>query len=374
MDEPADVRDVLARLLFARDSAHARSSGPLTDDFWTLLRSAAISERVVPALARGVADGRLVASRQQAEDAESLWLEVMRRCLRLEGRLLWLVDHLADRGIEIRVLKGPASAHLDHLRPEDRQFGDLDVLVRGNDMPAVFEVLARDGFRRRFPEPRPGFDRRFTKSVSFAGDVEVDVHRTIAEGPIGHRIPVVDLWCRSAPFEVGRVEVHALDHTERFVHACLHTVLAPPPVRLSSLSDVMRGLVGGHADPGRVVELSRRWGVAAVVDRAITAAVTEIWWPLELDGRWRSATPVGLVQSMMIESHRRNETSSAARAVLSLATLPTLRDRIAYAAALAAPASPYVDARHAGRAARFRHAYRQLVDVVRSVGGDGRGG
>jgi hypothetical protein len=74
---------------------------------------------------------------------------------------------------------------------------------------------------------------------------------------------------------------------------------------------------------------------------------------------------VSLTDAVMIESHRRHETSSAVRAVLSLATLPTLRDKIAYLAALAAPASSYVESRHAGRADRFRHAYRQAVGAVR---------
>jgi hypothetical protein len=253
---------------------------------WKALRSLAISERVVPALASGVADGRLPATDEQAADAAELWLEMMRRCLRIEGRLLWLVDRLAARGVEIRVLKGPASAHLDHERPELRQFGDLDVLVKARDMPVVFEVLRNDGFRRRFPEPRPGFDQRFTKSVSFAGEVEIDVHRTIAEGPVGHRIPVADLWRNSVPFEVGRIEVRALAHAERFIHACLHTVLAPPPARLSSLSDVARGLVGDLVDADRVAEISSRWGVSVVVERAVSTAITEFWWPDEIDPRW----------------------------------------------------------------------------------------
>lgn len=338
---------------------------PLPHEFWKALRSAAISERVVPALASGVVDGRLPATDDQIADAADLWLEMMRRCLRIEGRLLWLVDRLADRGVEIRVLKGPASAHLDHERPELRQFGDLDVLVRGADMPVIFEVLRTDGFLRRFPEPRPGFDQRFTKSVSFVGEVEIDVHRTIAEGPVGNWIPVADLWRNSVPFEVGNVEVRALPHAERFVHACLHTVLAPPPARLSSLSDVARGLVGDLADPETVAELASRWGVSAVVERAVSTAVTELWWPDEIDSGWSPTSSVGLVESAMIESHRRHETSSAVRALLSLATLPTMRDRIAYASALALPDTSYVDLRHGGRADRFRHAYRQALVAIR---------
>ena len=373
VERTAATRRTLARLVSPASSVATEGSQPLAPDLWSALRSAAVSERVVPALASGIADGRLPATEEQAEDAAALWLEMMRRCLRIEGRLLWLVDRLAERGIQIRVLKGPASAHLDHVRPELRQFGDLDVLVRGRDMPVVFEVLRDDGFTRRFPEPRPGFDQRFTKSVSFAGEVEIDVHRTIAEGPIGHRIPVAELWHDSVPFDVGNVEVRALGHAERFVHACLHTVLAPPPARLSSLSDVARGLVGDLVDADGVTELSLRWGVSAVVERAVSTAIAEFWWPDAIDPRWATTSSVSLVDSMMIESHRRHETSSAVRAALSLVMLPTIRDRLAYAAALALPQASYVESRHAGRADRFRHALRQTAGAIRGSTAHRRG-
>ncbi len=359
------ARRLLAHLVCPARVRLAAPSTPLAADGWKALRSVAVSERVVPALGSAVAEGLLPATDEQSDEAHELWLEMMRRCLRIEGRLLWLVERLAERGVEIRVLKGPASAHLDHERPELRQIGDLDVLVRGRDMPAVFDVLNDDGFRRRFPEPRPGFDQRFTKSVSFVGEVEIDVHRTIADGPVGHRIPVADLWHDSTPFEVGNVEVRALAHTERFIHACLHTVLAPPPARLSSLSDVGRGLVGGLVEPDGVAEVSSRWGVSAVVERGVSTAIAEFWWPDAIAPTWSTTPSVSLIDSVMIESHRRHETSSAVRALLSLATLPSLRDRMAYAAALALPRDSYVEARHRGRADRFRHAYRQSVDAVR---------
>lgn len=369
MSDPAvSPRRTLARLIVPGPSSTAGPDVPVSDATWAELRSTAISERVVPALAGAVADGRFAATDEQAEDAAELWLEMMRRCLRIEGRLLWLADALARRGVDIRVLKGPASAHLDHVRPEDRQFGDLDVLVRGEDLPAVFAVLESDGFRRRFPEPRRGFDQRFTKSVSFAGEVEIDVHRTLAEGPVGHRIPVEDLWRRATPFEVGGVEVSALDHPERFVHACLHTHLGPPPARLSSLSDVARGLVGDLVDLHEVARVADRWRVGPVVERAVATGIAECWWPAEIDAAWMRPTAPGLLDSVLIESHRQAQVSSATRAVLATITIPGLASKLSYLMALALPERSYVATRHVGRTQRFRHAVRQLRSAALGAG------
>jgi hypothetical protein len=373
-DPAVDPRRLLARLIVSETASEPDPHVPLSDEAWAALRSTAISERVVPALAGAVADGRLAATAEQAEDAAELWLEMMRRCLRIEGRLLWLTDALARRGVDVRVLKGPASAHLDHARPEDRQFGDLDVLVRSDDLPAVFAVLEADGFRRRFPEPRRGFDQRFTKSVSFAGDVEIDVHRTLAEGPIGHRIPVDDLWRRATPFELGGVEVNALDHPERFVHACLHTHLGRPPARLSSLSDVARGLIGDLVDVREVAEVAARWRVGPVVERAVATAILECWWPADIEAAWIEPTAPGLLDSVLIESHRQVQVSSATRAVLATITIPGFAAKLSYLTALALPERSYVTTRHAGRTQRFRHAVEQFRSAALGAGDrrDGR--
>lgn len=360
-DDRLRARRALARLLAPEQPEQSGLDAPP----FAVLRSVAIGERVVPILADAVARDVLPADDTERASAAELWDELMNRCLRLEARLAWLSDELAALGIDLRVLKGPASAHLDHLRPELRQFGDLDVLVRAADMPRVFELLEQHGYVRRYPEPRRGFDQRFTKSVSFRGDVEIDVHRTLAEGPVGHGIRVDDLWERASTFHVAGVELRALAPAPRFVHACLHAHLAPPPARLSTVSDIARGLVGSSTQLDEVIDLARRWHVGAAVERAVLATIAEIWWPDAVDPGWSTSSTLSVVDAALLESHRQPGPSSASRAVLSLATLPGLGARVRYVTDLIAPRPSYAAPRHGGFAARLAHARRAIARTLR---------
>jgi hypothetical protein len=332
---------------------------------WPALRWAAISERVVPALATAVADGVLDVEDDHVLEIADLWGASMTNCLQVEAGLLWLGGELADRGIEMRVLKGPAAAHLDHRRPEHRQFGDLDVLIRSEDLQTVFEMLGRAGFERRYPEPRRGFDERYTKSVSFRGEIEIDVHRTLAEGPVGHRIVVDDLWGQAERFDVAGTEFDALPAALRFTHACLHAHLAAPPVRLSSMSDIGCGLTRGTVDMAEVIEVAERWQLAAIVHQSVLDAVATLWWPDHVDPGWMDAPPESVVEAALVAAHRQQTVSSAARALLSAITVPRGAGRVRYVADLAMPSTGYTADRHRSATGRIAHAWRQLVALVR---------
>ncbi len=116
--------------------------------------------------------------------------------LTLEATLLRVAETFEHAVIPFRVLKGPAVAHLDYPDPALRDFGDIDLLIQPDDLDRTIAVLTEQGFARRFPEPRAGFDRRFTKSVSVVnpGGKELDLHRTLAPGVFGLRVKVAMLW------------------------------------------------------------------------------------------------------------------------------------------------------------------------------------
>ena len=57
-------------------------------------------------------------------------------------------------------------------------------------------TLKGAGYVRNFPEPRPAFDRRFSKGRSFQtpDDCELDLHRTFVMGPYGVTLDLDQLW------------------------------------------------------------------------------------------------------------------------------------------------------------------------------------
>jgi hypothetical protein len=119
--------------------------------------------------------------------------------------LIAVVDLLAAKGVESRILKGSAVAHLDYDHPGLRSFIDLDVLVRAGDIDRAVGVLSSASFRRTLPEPRPGFDRRFDKGMTLISPsgFELDLHRTFVLGPWGLRVNLDQLWDQGQEFRVG---------------------------------------------------------------------------------------------------------------------------------------------------------------------------
>lgn len=76
---------------------------------------------------------------------EACYLSVAQMAL-LYRNIATVLTHLAASGIEYLVLKGPALAHSVYPQPALRTFTDLDLMVRGRDLPAMHQLLLEQGF------------------------------------------------------------------------------------------------------------------------------------------------------------------------------------------------------------------------------------
>ncbi len=93
------------------------------------------------------------------QSAEVAGIEVALTRVRMvyEPRLAEVLAAFAAAGIDVRVLKGSALAHLDYPDPQHRPTGDIDVLVRGEQIDAAIELFVREGATRLDPDPVPGY-------------------------------------------------------------------------------------------------------------------------------------------------------------------------------------------------------------------------
>jgi hypothetical protein len=202
----------------------------------------------------------------------------------LESRAAAAVSLLRARCIETRVLKGAAVAHIDYGDPALRPFGDIDLLVRGSDMASAVEALADVGFTRHYAEPFNGFDEHIGKGVAVEdrdGTV-FDLHRTLALGYYGTRLPIDDLWQQPTAFEIARVEMSALPRLRRFVHCALHMALAPIP-KIANALDLC--VIGGGPDPlatSDILKTAGQWGCLrplAIAVESTCALFGDSWAP-----------------------------------------------------------------------------------------------
>lgn len=349
----------------AQNAAGSLSGEPLDQGEWSVLLGTARHERMVGLLACAVADAALATTDDQAAEVHEAHVAALCGDLVRERELIRLVGLLRGSGLDHRVLKGAAVAHLDYPDPALRSFADVDLLVRAEEWDDAIQVLREAGWERQFAEPRPGFERRFVKGMVLTrphdGGTELDLHRTLALGPFGLTVRLEDLWADCEVLRLGAVEVRALAAEERFLHACFHAVLGDRPPRLVPLRDIAQMSLRRNLDLDRVIRHARSWRAEAVLLRAVELA----WETLGLDPAAEAATRVKSLSPPSKEIKALGAYLSPRRSYvgLCLAAVRVIRrpsDKARYVAALAFPKRDFVSPRYRGHASRWRVAARTL--------------
>jgi hypothetical protein len=339
----------------------------LDDDEFDALLARAAREHVVGHLAAAADAGALPVAAAQHAALHELHLASLALDLELERLLVDTSVLFRHSGIEHRAIKGPALAHRIYPDPSRRSYADVDVLVRGAQFDDAVAVLAARGGRRRFTEPRPGFDGRFGKGVCVSmGHLEVDVHRTLVAGPFGLAVVVDDLFAAPATVVLGGERVPVLPLAPAFVHACIHAALGDRLPRLVPARDVAQLALSGRVDAGEVVDLARRWRCRAVVQRAIRLARHVLDLPsLGRIDDWAATYHPDRFERGALRAYLAGDRSYGLQAAAGLRALHGVRDRAAYARALVAPSSEYVRARDGGYLRRLQRGVRLTGRALR---------
>lgn len=322
---------------------------------------------------RAAESERLLGSMQEALDAGDVQIDdhatqllaerhaaVMAWCVMIEARLLEVRSWFADAGgVEHRVIKGPAIAHLDEDDPAMRSFADLDLLIAAEGMDRAVAALAANDARRPWPERRPGFDRRFAKSVTMTcvDGIEVDLHRTLCDGVHGARIPLGELFETPDCFDVGGERIPTLSRPHRMLHAAYHAVLGSRTPRLLSLRDLARYLTSDDLRPDVIVPIARSWRGEAVLARAVIETTSRLTFEAPDWTRWVATLRVDPTEARLVDRQRSEGSSFGVSSIDLWRGIPGVRARGAYAFAVLWPTREHLRS----RGLRRRDTLRQLV-------------
>lgn len=143
--------------------------------------------------------------------------------LRAEATFRRIRDLLAEKGIEILVLKGPHLGATIYDSPQDRLYTDLDLLVRPRDFQRAVNVLLDNGF---CPHAYDLFaieiqdDFKHWEFRSPWG-VLVELHRWLS-GHDRFAIDIDELFKRAENFAFGETPALGLGTEDLLLHLCLH--------------------------------------------------------------------------------------------------------------------------------------------------------
>lgn len=364
-------RDVLARSGAVMERCHV-------DDLDGLI-AVAEAERLLGPLLDAALEGEVEVPEPSLERLVERHAAAMAWCVLIEARLLEVRSWFDDAGgVEHRVIKGAAVAHLDESDPAMRSFADLDLLVAADDIDRAVGVLEASGAKRPWPQRRPGFDRRFAKSVTLTcpDGIEIDVHRALCDGVHGVRVPLAELFEQSDSFDLGGESVLALTSPHRMLHAAYHAVLGSHTPRLMSLRDLARYMARLDLSPDVIAPIARSWRGEAVLAAAVDvtsaklgldartllgagASSPQSGWPAWL--AWSATVDVSDAEAAVVAAQQREGSSFGRGKLKVLRELPGFSRKVAYGRAVAWPSAGHLAARGLRRS-----------DALRSLSGLGR--
>jgi len=357
-----DATHVAVPAAYGLPGAPSAPAEPLDDPAWTALTDAATRERVTPLLASAVAAGAFPATDRQYGAIVRAHERSMRTCVALERTLGDAATTLEHAGVAYRVVKGPAVAHLDYPNPSLRAFGDIDLLVAAERYDDALTLLTDRGGRRRYPEVRPGFDRRFGKGACLvlADGTEIDVHRTFVAGPFGLTVDLDALFATDEQFTLGGRSLPALCREHRFVHACFHAALGDAAPRLSAQRDVAQLALDDRTDVAGALEAARAWRSDAVVARAVTTTWSRLGLQPTPLVRWALAHQPDRFQARALRAYSGPGRSYATQTAAGLAAVDGLAGKAAYLRAVLVADRDHVRRHDGGYVRRLRRGWQAL--------------
>ncbi len=199
---------------------------PSGDQAWGQTLSEASAQGIVPFLHRWLQRADL-----HDKPPASIAEQITAGAAQIAAHNLWLAHDLvtilrafADKGVPCIPMRGLALAEQLYGNIAIRPMGDIDLLVRREDVPLVAKILGALGFRAF--EHRPGFAEAFSYTLVFLKDrhgwVIVEPHWTIAYPPFADRVDMEGVWKRCRKGKTLGMETWRLSREDLLLHLCLH--------------------------------------------------------------------------------------------------------------------------------------------------------
>ena len=286
-----------------------------------------------------IEDGQVEASDSVVDTLHDRALVAAQRAVALESLCAAVVEALAAAGVESRVLKGIAVAQLDYAQSSQRLTSDVDLLVRSADFRVALDLIRSHGFHRHFDEPFDGFDSTIGKGAALEGPGQhvVDLHRSLALGYYGTRLPVDALWSDPISFPLAGIQASALPVAARFAHAALHLGLAPSPRAMHFLDLPVIVAADDDTLQEQIITVATQWRCGDVIARAVLAAnqIFPSWHPDRLL-HWAASRHTTPTEQLWWSTYHGRFATTASRSAAAIAGIRPRRVQPAAAVRLLA--------------------------------------
>jgi len=198
---------------------------------WDYLAQIALAHGVMPLLHRHLdAMGPEAVPPRALERTRDRFHANARRNLFLTAQLLHLLDSLEANGVAAIPYKGPVLAAFAYGDPALRQFGDLDIWIRRDDVSRAMGLLLAQGYRLQcsIQNPKSKIHNAYLRSqcehhfLRDEGKVAVELQWAIAPRCYGLSLDDERLWERLVPVSLAGTTVRSFSTEDLLLMLCMH--------------------------------------------------------------------------------------------------------------------------------------------------------
>lgn len=255
--------------------------------------------------------------------------------------LRWLT-HIAEGGIDVVALKGFATAHRFYPDPLLRAMGDVDLLVRPDDLDRLCTMLESRGFRFRKSRGTPSWglssESSFHPFVSEDGTFIFDLHVAADDYPVSRGLGVAEVFARASMIEADGVPVRVPCNDHLVLLAVTNAGRDKfDAASLTSLTDLVVALARAGVTPDweRIEDHARRGGfmdpLVAAVRLLARLGIDHDRLPAGLLGGYRGPAARAFegiaADCLSVFAEEPSRWLSQARDWLVISSLPTLAHR-----------------------------------------------
>ncbi|RPF77161.1 MAG: hypothetical protein CBC31_007920 [Verrucomicrobia bacterium TMED71] len=209
---------------------------------WAEVLRVAFENRVASLLSYTLApvfsSGRI--PQKQLVILKKFFLETTQNNLRIRYNLNRIISELADRGIEVVILKGAALAYTIWPHMATRQMHDIDIVVPVEHVYETVDVLLDLGYQKTSGMMPIEWYLKHTKEFSLIepkSGILVEVHYRFCSPNSRLKLPEASFWSNASSSFFGGISAKVLASEELFVYLCLHVSVG------HFLKDNMRSLL-----------------------------------------------------------------------------------------------------------------------------------
>lgn len=341
----SSVVALLLTQLFPTESDSVREPLVLAADEAPSLMTGCGLNRITPLLAHAVARGIVVIDDIYVGALMDEMTSVMTSAVAIEAMALEAYSVLDSAGIDVRLTKGIATAHLDYPNPALRQYGDADLLVRPAHFDDALALLGAAAMPQKFPIR--GGRWQVQHSVPLESDgLELDLHHRLLHQAAGHLAARTDLFADPEEFTVGGRRVKALPAHLRLIQAAGQNVLSVgADTKISSDVDVL--LLEGVTESA--LQVARDVGLTWLLELGLARARSLVGSPATSISESDS-----FIDQVMCRIYGGRRASMVGLALAEALVAPP-RVTLSSARAVIAPGQPYLELRGRTQVDQIRH-------------------